>query len=235
MQGEEQQPEEKPRRRRVELTPRDLDTLRWVGEQGVVRADQLQKLLARQAGAGIQNPSVLSDRATRVWRQRMREIGAIGEAKVYHREPPYLWLTSAGMQVAGLDLKATKPAPSTLHHLYWCNQVRLMIEAQRPGDRWISERQLRREHGQATRERRTAPDLPDAHVVTPRGIIAIEVELSPKQSNRLLALLRSRTSKYYTVWYFVSGETKGLVEDIVARLDDAAKNKVQVISLEIIG
>src|SRR5947209_20516489 len=84
------------RQAQVQLTARDLEILRWIGEQCAARADQVACLLARHAGSGLQIPGQLSESATRVWRTRMKRIGAIGEVRGFYNEPSYVWLTTRG-------------------------------------------------------------------------------------------------------------------------------------------
>ena len=110
----------------------------------------------------------------------MKAIEAIEMEKPYRAQPAFLWLRPAGLRLVELDFKYVKPATSTLNHLYWCSQVRLFLAERRPDDAWRSERYLRREHAQATKEKRPNPDLPDAHLLTQRGPLAIEVELTDK-------------------------------------------------------
>jgi hypothetical protein len=63
-------------------------------------------------------------------------------------------------------------------------------------DVWRSERYLRREHAQATKEKRPNPDLPDAHLLTQRGPLAIEVELTDKHHVRLNEVIKKRVTAY---------------------------------------
>jgi hypothetical protein len=217
---------------KVEITERDLSTLKWIGEQYVARFDQIQKLLGAQAGAGTQTHGMLSVSAARVWLARMKTIRAIEQEKPYKAQPAYIWLTGAGLRLANLEFKPLHPATSTLNHLYWCNQVRLFMEAQRPGEMWVSERRLRSEQAQAIKQRRGRQlELPDAHLLTPKGAIAIEIELSDKQAARLIGLLRRRAAEYYTVWYFCSKETQNRVEAAKKELIGDIRERIQIYSL----
>lgn len=219
----------------VRLTTRDLEILRWIGEQCAVRADQVARLLARHAGSGLQIPGQLSDSATRVWRTRMKRIGAIGEVRGFYNEPSYIWLTARGLSLAGLDYKVLKPAITSLRHLYWCNEVRLYVYARRPDARWIPERTLRSEHTQAqiNRSKPQEPDIPDALVETANGVAAVEVELTDKQQSRLVRLVRRRASdpRYYTIWYFCSAETRDRVTRARAELAEAQYAKIKIYNL----
>jgi hypothetical protein len=231
---EPQQEEKEPnvitkKPRRVELTERDLSVLRWTGEQYAAALNQLQRVLGAQAGPGAQTPGILSESAARVWVSRMRTIGAVEQEKPYKNMPPFVWLTAEGLRLAGLDFKMLHPATSTLHHLYWCSQARLYLAARRPGDIWIPERQLRSEQAQAIlKGQRRVPALPDAHLVTAKGIIAIEIELTEKQAGRLLGIVRRRVSEYFTVWYFTNKETRSCVEAVRKQLTTDQRERVQI-------
>jgi hypothetical protein len=229
---QEQELAEKKEQRRVQLTKRDLSVLLFIGEQYVIRFDQLQRLLGKQAGLGLQTPGMLSESAARVWVARMKAIKAIEQEKPYRAQPAYIWLTRAGLRLAHLDFKPLRPATSTLNHLYWCNQARLFMEARRPGEVWVSERRLRSEQAQAIRQRRgRQPETPDAHLLTQKGTIAIEIEISDKQAARLVELLRRRATEYYTVWYFCSNETQKRVESAKKELISEIRERIQIYSL----
>lgn len=145
--------------RRVELTERDLKTLGWIGEQYAAGIDQLQRVLGSQAGPGAETPGLLSKSATRVWVTRMKAVQALEQGKPFSALPSFVWLTRQGLELAGLDFKPLTPKPTTLHHLYQCNQVRLFLAARRAGEPWRSERYLRRDHAQATRQQSSATRL----------------------------------------------------------------------------
>jgi hypothetical protein len=229
----EQEQQEKKAPRRVELTERDLYALRWIGEQYAVAFNQLQRILGSQAGAGVQTPGILSESAARVWLTRMKALDVIESAKPFRALPTFVWLRPAGLRLAGLDFKHLKPALTTLNHLYWCNQARLYMAAKRPTDVWVSERQLRSEQAaQAAKNQRRRPELPDAHLVTQKGKIAIEIELTDKQAARLLGLVRRRAIEYYTVWYFCTLQTKGRVEAAKKELAADVRERVQIYDIQ---
>jgi hypothetical protein len=206
---------EQKKPRNIQLTERDLHTMRWIGEQYAARLDQIQRILGKQSSGELDTPGMLSESAARVWLNRMKEVKAIDQALLFHAQPRYIWLTSYGLDLVGLDFKPLVPKPSTLHHCYQCGQIRLFLAKQRPAWTWKSERYLRSEHAQAAREvkgRRKLPDVPDAELTTPNGVVAVEAELTDKEASRLYTILRSRANTYYTTWYFCSREAKAAVE-----------------------
>jgi hypothetical protein len=231
---EQERQERKAVQHRVELTERDITTLRWIGEQYAVAFNQLQRLLGSQAGAGAQTPGLLSESATRVWLTRMKTLRVIESAKPFSALPAFVWLRPAGLQLAELDYKYLKPSLVTLNHLYWCNEVRLFLARRRPDDQWIPERQLRSQYAQAIKgqaRRPQGPDLPDAHLITTKGPLAIEVELSDKQAARLEGILARRANQFYTTWYFVSVEAKPRVEAARAKLSNQLQQRIGIYDL----
>lgn len=243
MNSEENQAQEKPGRR-VEITTRDIDTLRFIGEQYAIRLDQLRVILARHAEAGQgthrpQTPGRLTESAMRVWVRRMKQIGAIEHLLIYHNEPGYVWLTAYGLVLAGLDFRPMTPKPSTLHHVYWCNQARLYIAQRRPSDVWRSERYLRQDHAQATSSKSSGShrmiEVPDALVISPEGrLIAVEVELTDKQQIRLNGLIRRRAATYHTTWYFCSTQTYTIVMKARAQLEPEVQQHLIIYALDIL-
>jgi hypothetical protein len=205
----------------VRLTQRDIKTLQFIGEQYTARLDQIRRMLGQQAGAGALTPGMLSESAARVWLNRMKAIGAVEQAMIYYGEPGYVWLTTYGLQIAGLEFKPLKPKLSTLQHHYWCNQVRFFLAERRPGDRWIAERYLRQEQARKIRSNHHAPDVPDAHLVSAetQKPIAIEVELNDKTKMRLKSLFIRRAMEYTTIWYFCGSAARAAVESALKELD----------------
>jgi hypothetical protein len=217
------------RQQRVEVTERDIATLRWIGEQFAVGLDQLARVLGTQAGPGAVTPGKLSESSVRVWIRRMKAIGAIEQERPYLVLPSFVWLTAEGLKLAGLPYKPLRPALSTIQHLYWCNQARLYMAAQRPADTWVSDRQLRSEAAMQRRGRQ--PEKPDAHLVTQKGIIAIEVELTDKQQVRIVAIMRQRARQYYTIWYFASKEVQPRLEAARKELAPDLRDRVHIYSI----
>jgi hypothetical protein len=231
---EQERQERKATPRRVELTERDMTTLKWIGEQYAAAFNQLQRILGSQAGAGAQTPGMLSESATRVWLTRMKALGVIETDRPFKALPAFVWLRPAGLQLAGLDFKYLKPSVVTLYHLYWCNEVRLFLARRRPDDQWVPERQLRSQHAQAGKgqaRRSQRPDLPDAHLITEKGPLAIEIELSDKQAARLEGILARRANQFYTTWYFCSKGARSRVEAARAKLSSQLQQRIGIYDL----
>lgn len=131
----------------------------------------------------------------------------------------WLWPSRAGLRAVQLPYSYSgAPSNVRLPHLYHINQVRLAIEAKRPGDSWISERQIRRDAGAPTKGE-SQPHLPDAILTnaTNGKVTALEIEKTSKTESELLDDLRELAISYKSVWYFATSATKRQLE---SKLDD---------------
>ena len=129
----------------IQMTTRDLQVLTWIGEQYAARFDQVQNLLSR---AGPVRPALyperLSETRTREIITRWRAAGLVEMDRILHREPAWIWLSSSGLGETSLSYRYLRPKPSVVHHLYYINQVRLMLAKERPEAFWTSERARQR-------------------------------------------------------------------------------------------
>jgi hypothetical protein len=96
---------------KVTITPRDAVVLKWIGEQYAVRLDQLQMLLGHRAQAPTQADGLVSADTARRVITRWAKAGWVEHRRVFHRQPEWVWLTRAGMRLAGLEYFAGQPSP----------------------------------------------------------------------------------------------------------------------------
>jgi hypothetical protein len=207
-----------------QLTPRDIICLTWIAMQYAIRLDQLQRLLFRHTPEADRYK--LKPGADRLSLDRTYEMiakwlswGYIEKGGILHHDKLWIWASREGMRACQLPFSSSgKPAPSRVPHLFFVNQVRLSIEEKRPGDLWISERQIRREAGAATKGE-DLPHLPDATLtnMSTGKITALEIERSSKTEDELVNALRELAVSYKSVWYFASSATRRQVE---ARLEE---------------
>jgi len=226
--GEVPSPQPTPR---IQLTERDHMILLWIGEQYVINLRQLRVLLAR--GKENNLPPV-SESAAYVWITRMKTLGVIEVVTPFRGWGPFLWLTSTGLRFVGLEFKAMKPAVTTLKHLYWCGQARLFLAQRRPLDTWQSERYLRFEQVRAGKKLDDVRELPDGHLVTEKGLIAIEVELVPKEVARVVGIMTKRVEAYGTTWYFCSQESHSVATKAHERLMPGAAEHIKIYDLSVL-
>src|SRR5258708_3088563 len=109
-------------------TERDDYCLWWIGEQRVVRYDQLQRLLARESDHETVRPGWLSASRTTQTIQRWQKAGLVHYVRPYARRPGFVYLSRKGLRFVELDYHYSEPKESQLTHLSYINQARLKFE-----------------------------------------------------------------------------------------------------------
>ena len=215
----------------VQLTRRDLDLLRLIGEQTAYCFDQLQGWLARHPDSQSTDPMCLSESRTSALLQRLQKSGLLVYRKVLYDEPGWVWCTARGIFHAQLPCRFHEPALAELEHLFWVNETRALVEASdgaRPGFRWESERLIRatREHLRARLKQEPALWIPweyrgahrpdallryreSADQGVPERICAIESELHRKGYEMWHKIFLELTRYYDEARYYVPAEIKG--------------------------
>ena len=214
---------------------RERAGIRWIAEEGGAQFEQVQRVLARLSPnpEKLANPAMLSVQRTRKKKDRWRNDGLI-EYKLFEAVGKgWLWPTRKGLEFVGLgELRYYEPKLESLRHLYYVNQARLYIEQQRPEGVWKSERLVRYEQP-VLQAGQKASHIPDALLLKPNGeIIAIEVELTLKKRERILATLKELVKTYYRTWYFVAQPAWATVEAALADLPERQRKSIQMLSVE---
>ena len=185
-----------PPARRLSLTPRDEDLVRWVARHGLVSADQVGRRFF---------PSMWA-----AWR-RLRRLEAAG---LLRREPAFRDLpfvvraTGAGARLAACDVLPARLDAGLLRHALAVVDLSEELLASTPGAQWVTERELRRDRMRAARtdpkerQRRT----PDGLLVLSGGRrVAVELDLTPKRTRKLeqLADAYALDPDVECVWWFL--------------------------------
>ena len=207
----------------IKLTERDLSVLRFVGEQYGVRQDQLARLLKRPA------EGALSDSATRAVLARWEKAGLTDSRTVIADEPKFIWLTRKGLDEVGLSFKPWAPTAASLAHIFWTNQVRMHTEERHPQSSWRSERELRKGRVMQSISTAQAHEV-DAEIHLPEGIVAVEVELTPKSAERRRSIMAEVIQRYATVWYFAPANVASLLEESASSVP--GRERVRIYGLE---
>jgi hypothetical protein len=124
------------------LSSRDLQLLRFIGEQTLVTIPQLAYLTRR------------SERTARWLRTRWERAGLAEGAKFLADGPTVVWTTGRGLRIAGLPFPPVRPDASILDRAAACVELRLAVERAHPSARFTSYRELTFEE----RERQRIPD-----------------------------------------------------------------------------
>jgi hypothetical protein len=112
------------------FSERDLRLLRFVGEQTVVSLPQLAYLSGR------------SERTARWLRTRWERAGLVEAGKFASAQPTAVWATGAGLKQAGLPYHPARPDPGSAGRAMAAVEVRLAVEQEYPGARFVSQREL---------------------------------------------------------------------------------------------
>lgn len=177
------------------LSRRDLAVLGFVGEQYVLRTDQLGVLLER----GERTPQRVV--------ARLRHAGLIESRPLLAGEPSWVWLTPAGRRASGRSFAAWQPRVGMLAHLEAVTWVRLYVQSRSPGSEWVCERTL-------LKDRRSQSDhVPDGVVIAASDEShAIEVELTVKSKQRTARILDELSAAHDAVVYFTTPATRSSLE-----------------------
>ena len=197
----------------VQMTPRDLVILRWIGDQYAIRLDHLASLAGRESEADLKIEGELARPSVQRLYNRWLKAGWIEKRKLFAADPQWVWLTKAGLKDVGLEYAYRVPSIARLAHIYAVNAVRLAIEAKLKGQaHWCSDRQVNLE-----RKERGSRHVVDAEVVYPDKQIkvAIEVELTQKTKKSLEAVLAELQREYTAVWYFIAEECYAPVAQVI--------------------
>ncbi len=222
----------------IRVGERDVIGLTWCGEQGAMRLDLLARLFSHVDGTFV------SVDAARKTISRWIEKGWAIRRTILQGEPPYVWLTHAGLRQVGLAYVAGDPPLATLQHNCDVSFIRLQILSDDQTSTWRSEREIRSVMPPRKKDR-PSPHVPDGEVILSDGkIIAIERERVAKTIERTkhiqLGLLsrrydydagvdqitRALQPRYSLVTYYASPEaftvatkaSEGLPADLKLRL-----------------
>lgn len=197
----------KPRKKRSDagktmVTDRDQFALLWIGQQYGICLDQLQWLLGYYPGRGATHTNWISESSARDVVRRWKQSGWVYTTRLRLSESPWIWLSKKGLSRCGLtytyhDLE--KSDWRELDHLYAINEVRLHASDLETAGRWVSERQLLQRTVRAQGD-----DLvhrPDAILYEKNEVIAIELEISAKETMQLSEILIELVrGKEYLSW-----------------------------------
>ena len=225
-----------------QLTQRDRDVLRQIGEQIAYCFDQVQGLLARHPDSLSTDPECLSETRTRATILRWQKLGLADYRKILYDVPGWVWLTKRGLLTTQVEGRFLEPSPANLEHLYWINETRALIEhtySDHPGFRWEGERQIRmiRERLQARQKEdkylfipfeyqgRHRPDALVRYLVDVKDgkreiVCAIEVELSEKSYEAWKKIFLELAQYYTNAHYYVDSSVKASLKKALKRFQN---------------
>ena len=188
----------------VRASQRDLELLRFTGEQFALTLPQLARLMGR------------SEHAARWLRSRWQRAGWAQGRALLVGEPVFVWLMRRGLSAASLDYSVWKPNPGALAHIAAVTEVRLYLREQRPDALWISERELARDAKQELGG--FGAHRPDGLLVDQDRELAIEVELTQKRRSRAERIMREQLARYGGLVYFAAPAPKRMLDELAQQV-----------------
>jgi hypothetical protein len=202
---------------------RDRELVRLVGRHGVMTVEQAM----RATGVG----------RTATYRRAaaLIEAGLLERLHLLRSEPSLLHATRDGLRYAKLAMPVAAISPGTVDHWLRCTTAALDLGEEHGHDRVLTERDIvSREalEDRALGKIRVGRSLehgtqrfhrPDLIASSEKGLIAVEVELTPKAPHRLEGLLRGwrwsiGAGDFTEVRYLCEpGQTRRLVERIARK------------------
>jgi hypothetical protein len=204
---------------------RDHDLVSYVGRHGVVTIPDVMKVLGVGRTVAYERVAVCV------------EAGLLERLELLYSEPSLLRATREGLQYAGLGLPLAEVSPGELTHWLRCVSTAHVLCEHFGAERVLTERELvfaERVEGRpiASAEVGTLPNgaprlhRPDLAVLAKSGLIAVEVELTPKSPSRLAGIIRAwQAARWVKEVHYLCrpGQTLRGVERAVAAAGNPSK------------
>jgi hypothetical protein len=176
------------KQRQTKVHDGDLAVLNWMCEQYAARLDHLEAL----AGKG--------ETWSRNVVARLRDAGLVRMEQIVVGQPSWVIPTYKGLRACGLRYWIWKPKLGALTHISATNDVRIHVQAQKPGSEWMSERQLLAEAKEKGKGRHG--HVPDGVLLVEGHSVAIEVELSAKHIRRTEGIIDELAGRFDGILYY---------------------------------
>lgn len=194
------------REKRVRVTEREIQILRFINEFGFCHIQQIMKYADMRQARCYAIMKVLT------------RLGLVQHKRYIHGEFGIYYVTQKGAGMTEL-LPLHKISLGIYEHQLRIVDVYLKLRAQLPDVKWLSERRLQADHYTEGLGRRG--HLPDGILVFPDGKqIAIEIEISMKAKQRLERILKGYSAQFVIeeVWYFCAPDILGSFTKFVEHL-----------------
>jgi DNA-binding MarR family transcriptional regulator len=192
----------------VDQTRRDLELLWWIGRFRFVTAEQI----ASRLGCTVQRANARA--------RRLEQHGLVGRERTHLSQPRAVFLTGRGHELLGLPRRRSPRAQIQREHEAAIVDLALALETRLPpGTVVLTERECRQHDHTATGPPRYGAQIagagtgrgdrrrwPDLVITSPSGRTAVELELTPKGTSRLRAIIDGyRYSPFRDVVFAVRG------------------------------
>lgn len=199
------------------VTDRDLEMVRWIGRHRFVEARQVAARFAMNT--------------TNAYRRLggLVALGLLAHRRILHGRPGAYWTTRTGLRTVGLRLPAAGVDIRTYDHDLLAASLSIKLEEEFGASAILAERELRSRDTASDQPRYAValggksarslhfPDL--AANPEDRGVLAVEVELTPKGSTRLDTIVAGyvRARHIGSVRYYLAPAARRGVERAVER------------------
>ncbi len=218
--------------RRIALTERDLEIVRFIGRVGVAEARQVaarwQREDRRHNGATKGMPQSNAYRRLR----GLEAHGLLERRRLLHGAPAVFLATREGLRLVGLELGARQVSAGGITHATEATWLALSLEEEFGEQRVVMEREIRALDGVAERPAyaveaggplpggRRRLHFPDLAIAPANGDrpLCVELELTTKGRRRLAEILRAyiRGRHVGGVRYYVAPRSERQVREAVA-------------------
>ena len=208
------------RRAQWELTPRDLEMLRWVGRHGTVTIDQITRRFFS------------AKRTAYIRIAKLTDLRLLQRDRWLWNEPQIIRLTTAGARLVSDSILPASLVYADLNHSLQLVDLLEELARMHPEADVKTEREIRGERSRQIRDRQRDVGrgrMPDGLLTFLDGrTIAIELDRTSKRSREYALNIRAYAAeKFTTVWWFApSEETATRLRDVVAR--EYADHLIQV-------
>jgi hypothetical protein len=207
---------------------RDLELVTFVGRHGVVAIEHVIAALGVGQAAAYRRVAACIER------------GLLDRLELLRAEPSLICPTAAGLRYAGLGLPVPRVTPGAVDHWLRCATTAQLLGEEFGAEQILTERELRLAERLERRPLASAKlgQLPSGHprlhrpdlvAKSARGVVAIEVELTPKAPRRLLSIIRAWRGADWVAevrYYCAPGPTRRAVEAAVAKTYAADRVRV---------
>ena len=206
--------------RKPYMTDRDIEMVKWIAEQNVVRFDTIHSLMNTRYNPI--NKSLMYALCDKWYR-----LGFIKKQKLLGNAPTILWATTKALKLAGFSVghneRIQSPSFSNLLHDCAVSAVRLEYEAN--GAEWICERRLRSEM--------KGEHLPDGIAIINSSRIVVEIDRTRKRKSRLelIMLTNARIPGVVCVDYWAPQNLLEFIKEQINNLDIGIRDKVRLFEL----
>lgn len=208
---------------------RDWEIVNWVARMGAVTIEQIRTRFELGRTVAYRRVSACA------------EAGLLERVDLLRGQPALIRATRRGLRFSGTGLGTAQAPPELVGHWIACADVALLLEAEFGRDGIRSEREIRALERELGRPLASASlgdsgegerfHRADLAVLRGDGVIAVEVELTPKAPRRLEQIVRAwrRARTIESVRYYVPpGATSRAVERAIARTH--AEERVRMIA-----